>query len=282
MLALRAGALVAILAVVLAVVVAPAASAAPEGWRAPFVLQPGSGLFAQYGYDPDHTRNVPAFDSADRPYIRSRTANGSYSSYVDTLVDGTWTELDFSAAAASTTSRLPDPTTWTRSAPGSNTLRSDGVVFDREDRAYNPLTIRLADGSTRNVLMVSWDLCRTWKVFGLPAGDFTVEHWVGHNEIDGPPFLAFWRPAPLPYDGHRGGRFSLWVTKPYLDGERLVIPTPTHVTNNCLGLSKDSGGASFAVTHGDSTWFVWPGSTSGRAPGVPQFIARYDHASGAG
>jgi len=274
--ALRAAALVAILAVVLAVAVAaaPAARAAPADWRAPFVLQPGSGLFAQYGYDPDHTRNVPAFDSADRPYIRSRTANGSYSSYVDTLVDGTWTELDFSAALLTA---FPDCV----GTVGAGGLRSDGVVFDREDRAYNPLTIRLADGSTRNVLMVSWDLCRTWKVFGLPAGDFTVEHWVGHNEIDGPPFLAFWRPAPLPYDGHRGGRFSLWVTKPYLDGERLVIPTPTHVTNNCLGLSKDSGGASFAVTHGDSTWFVWPGSTSGRAPGVPQFIARYDHVSGA-
>jgi photosystem II stability/assembly factor-like uncharacterized protein len=270
---LRAGVLVAILAVVL-VVVAPAASAAPEGWRAPFVLQPGSGLFAQYGYAPDHTRNVPTFDSADRPYIRSRTANGSYSTYVDTLVNGTWTELDFSAALLAA---FPDYV----DTVGAGGLRSDSIVFDREDRAYNPLTIRLADGKTRNVLMVSSDLCHTWKVFRLPAGDFTVEHWVGHNEIDGPPFLAFWRPAPLPYDGHRGGRFSLWVTKPYLDGERLVIPTLTHVTDDCLGLSKDSGGASFAVTHEGSTWFVWPGSTPGRAPGVPQFIARYDHLSGA-
>jgi len=274
--ALRAGALVAVLAVVLAVaaVAAPAARAAVADWRAPFVLQPGSGLFAQYGYDPDHTRNVPAFDSADRAYIRSRTANGSYSSYVDALVDGTWTQRDFSAALLAA---FPD-FTGTVGAGGS---RSDGVVFDREDRAYNPLTIRLADGSTRNVLMVSWDLCRTWKVFELPAGDFAVEHWVGRNEIDGPPFLAFWRPSQLPYDGHRGGRFSLWVTKPSLDGERLVIPAPTHVTDDCLGLSRESGGSSFAVTHGTLTWFVWPGSTTGAAPGVPQFVAAYDHVSGA-
>jgi len=129
--------------------------------------------------------------------------------------------------------------------------------------------------------MVSRDLCRTWKVFELPAGEFTVEHWVGHNEIDGPPFLAFWRPTPLPNDGRLGERFSLWVTKPYLDGERLVVPTPTHVTDDCLGMNKHSGGASFAVTHEGSTWFVWPGSATGRAPGVPQFVARYDHASGA-
>ena len=269
-----AGALVAILAVVLVIAAAaPAARAAAADWRAPFVLDPGSGLFAQYGYYPDYTRNVPAFDSADRPYIRSRTANGSSSSYVDTLVDGAWTELDFSAALLAA---FPDYV----DTVGAGGLRNDGVVFDRQDRAYNPLTIRLSDGSTRNVLMVSWDLCRTWKVFGLPDGDFTVEHWVGHNEIDGPPFLAFWRPAPPPYDGHRGKRFSLWVTKPYLDDQRLVIPTPTHVTDDCLGLSKDSGGASFAVTHGSSTWFVWPGSTAGWAEGVPQLIARYDHASG--
>src|SRR5665648_520335 len=76
--ALLAGALVAILAVVLAIAAAaPAARAAAADWRAPFVLEPGRGLFEQYGYYPDHTRNVPAFDSADRPYIRSRTANGS-------------------------------------------------------------------------------------------------------------------------------------------------------------------------------------------------------------
>src|SRR5665647_2077851 len=160
-----AGALVAFLAVVLiaASAAAPAARAGPADWRAPFVLQLGSGLFAQYGYAPAYTRNVPAFDSADRAYIRSRTANGSYSSYVDTLVAGRWTELDFSAALLTA---FPDCV----GTVGAGGLRSDGVVFDREDRAYNPLTIRLADGSTRNVLMVSWDLCRTWKVFGLPAG----------------------------------------------------------------------------------------------------------------
>src|SRR5665647_1328500 len=138
---------------------APAARAAAADWRAPFVLEPGRGLFEQYGYYPDHTRNVPAFDSADRPYIRSRTANGSSSSYIDTLVDGAWTELDFSAALVAA---FPDYV----DTVGAGGLRNDGVVFDRQDRAYNPLTIRLADGSTRNVLMVSWDLCRTWKVFG--------------------------------------------------------------------------------------------------------------------
>ena len=272
----RVGALVVLLAVVLAVAaaIAPAARAGSADWRAPFVLQPGSGLFAQYGYEPGYTRNVPAFDSSDRAYIRSRTANGSHSSYVHTLIKGTWAQLDFDGAFLAAFPGFVGTV-------GAGGWLSEGVVFDRADRAYNPLTIRLADGSTRNVLMVSWDLCRTWKVFELPAGDFTVEHWVGHNEIDGPPFLAFSRLAPQPDNGHGGSRYSLWVTKPRLDGERLVVPTPTHVTDTCLDLSRHSGGASFAVTHGDSTWFVWPGSTTSRAPGVPQFIAMYDHASGA-
>ena len=140
--------------------------------------------------------------------------------------------------------------------------------------------MRLSNGKQRNVLMVSWDYCRTWKVFTLPDGYFTTEQWVGHNEIDGPPFLAFWRPFAGPYAGHRGHRYALWVTQPRLDGQNLVVPTPTLVTTACLGLSKDSGGSSFAVTHGDSTWFVWPGSSAKQAPGVPQYVACYDHLTG--
>ncbi len=117
-------------------------------------------------------------------------------------------------------------------------------------------------------------------MFKLPNGFFTTEQWVGHNEIDGPPFMAFWRPFAGPYAGHRGHRYALWVTQPQLDGQNLIVPTPTLVTTACLGLSKDSGGSSFAVTHGDSTWFVWPGSSAKQAPGVPQYVACYDHLDG--
>jgi photosystem II stability/assembly factor-like uncharacterized protein len=242
-------------------------------WQAPFVLQAGVGLSEQYGYAPSYTRNVPSFDASDRAYIRSRTSNGAATSYIHTLIGGRWTRLDFEAALRAA---YPDFV----GTVGAGGLRSERIVFDRQDRTYNPITVRLADDSTRNVLMVSWDHCRSWKVFELPAGDFTVEHWVGHNQIDGPPFLAFWRPSQLPQDTHRSQRFSLWVTKPRLEGQQLVIPRPALVTDECLGLSKDSGGASFAVTHGALTWFVWSEATARGSAGVPTFVATYDHATG--
>ena len=105
-----------------------------------------------------------------------------------TLQDGTWQRLDFTGTLRASYPAMTGTV-------GAGGLRSDSIVFDRQGRAYNPLTIRLADGTTRNVLMVSWDRCLTWSVYDLPAGEFAVEHWVGHNEIDGPPFLAVWRPS---------------------------------------------------------------------------------------
>jgi photosystem II stability/assembly factor-like uncharacterized protein len=269
---LRAGALTVVLAAawLATAAAAPPAGAAGADWRAPFLLEPGIGLFEQYGYAPAYTRHVPAFDSADRAYIRSRTAGGESTSYVHTPADGRWTRLDFRSALLAA---YPD----FAGTAGAGGLRSDGIVFDRQDRAYNPLTIRLTGGQMRNVLMVSWDRCRSWKVFTLPDGDFTVEHWVGHNQIDGPPFLAYWLPSPLPYAGHRGGRYTLWVTQPRLEDKELIIPTPAHVTDAFLGLGRDAGGASIAVTHGDSTWVVWAGTAEIGVRGVPQYIARYDH-----
>ena len=250
----------------------PAAAFGPAG--PPLVLQPDVGLAAQFGYAPPYTRNLPSFDAEGRAYLRSRTASGGATSYVHTLADGRWQRLDFVAALRAA---YPDFV----QTVGAGGLRGEGVVFDRQDRAYNLLTIRLRDGSTRNVLMVSWDHCRTWKVFELPPGDVACETFSGHNEIDGPPFLAIWRPSLSPYTGSRGSRHTLWVTKPRLEGDQLVIPAPTLVTEDCLGLYRDSGGASFAASHDGTTWFVWPASSVGPSRGVPTCIAAYDHATGA-
>ncbi|HET6494096.1 MAG TPA: YCF48-related protein, partial [Thermoleophilia bacterium] len=260
-----------------ALLVLPAMFAAetPAGtseWGSPLMLEDGAGLHDQYGYLPEYTRHVPAFDAAGHSYIRSRASNGARSSYVHTLQEGGWRSLDFEGALRAAYSDY----TGTVGAAG---LRSDRIVFDEQDRAYNPLTIRLKNGSTRNVLMVSWDHCHTWSVFELPAGQFAVEHWVGHNEIDGPPFLAYWQPY-APSKAYNSNRNSLWVTKPRLDGKMLVIPTPTLVTRECLGLNKDSGGASFAVTQGDKTTFVWAEATPVGTKATPQYVATYDHATG--
>ena len=162
---------------------------------------------------------------------------------------------------------------------GAGGLRNDSIVFDREDRAYDPLVIKLRDGTTRNILLVSLDHCRTWTVCPLPEGTFTIEHWVGHNEIDGPPFLAVWRQSGEP-DVPGSQVNTLWVTQPRLQGDQLVIPPLVHVTDRCLGLSRDSGGASFAATRGDKTWFVWSEATLQGQAGTTHYVATYDHTTG--
>ena len=265
---LLAAAAVVIASVWLAAAPAAGASAAAS----PFVLAPGVGLYDQFGYAPAYTRNVPAFDENGRAYIRSRTSSGSATSYVHARDAGSWVRFDFLAAL-----RAAYPTfVQTVGAAG---LRNDGLVFDRQGRAYNPVTIQVRDGSTRNALLVSWDHCRTWKVFKLPPGTFTTERWVGHNELDGPPFLAIWRTsAPPDLPGSQTN--TLYVTQPRLEGERLVLPPLIKVTDRCLGLSRDSGGASFAVTRGETTWFVWSEIAPSGRGGTPHYIATYDHTTG--
>jgi hypothetical protein len=240
-------------------------------WLASFVLEPESGPYAQYGYAPEYTRNVPVFDSLDRPYIRSRTSNANYTSYVHTMDGTTWERRGLLPAVRAA---YPD----FAATVGAGGSLSDRVVFDSADRAYTPLTIRLRDGSSRNLLLYSLDLCRTWSVVDLPPGRFVTETWTGHNDLDGPPFLAFW--VRTGYSGeHRSQVNTVWVTQPYVDGDAIVVPEPTFVTSTSLGLSRISGGSSFAATRDGTTFFTWPEATPEGDGGVPIMVAAYDHAS---
>jgi hypothetical protein len=268
--------LVALVLAVLAAAALPGPAAAKPSlyrpWLASFVLDPDAGPGEQFGYAPAYTRNVPTFDSLDRPYIRSRTSDRDYTSFVHTLGDLGWERRGFLPALRAA---YPD---FSATVGGGGGL-SDRVVFDRYDRAYSPLRIRLRDGSSRNVLLVSLDLCRTWSVVPLPAGSFVTETWTGHNDLEGPPFLAFW--SRTDYSAPRRSQWNtLWVTQPTFDGDRVVVPEPTLVTADSLGLSRISGGSSFAATVDGTTYFTWPGATPYDDDGVPIMIAAYDHATG--
>ena len=255
----------------LVVLLLPAPAHALEA-TSPFVLDPILGPGDQFGYLPDYTRNVPAFDAEGRAYIRSRTSSANATSYVHTREEGSWTRLDFLTA-------LRDAYPQFAGTEAGGGLRNDRIVFDRQDRAYNPITLKLRDGTRHNALLISWDHCRTWRVYKLPDGDFTTEHWVGHNELDGPPFLAFWRRSGSP-DEPRSQRNWLSVTQPRLQGDELILPPLVRITDMCLGLSRDSGGSSFAVTRGDKTWFTWSEAAPRGVGGTSHYIATYDHLDG--
>ena len=252
----------------------PAAAKVPafRPWEASFVLDTDLGLAEQFGYAPPYTRNVPTFDSLDRPYIRSRASDANYTAFVHTLGAAGWERRGFLPAIRAA---YPDFAGTVRGGGGAG----DRIVFDRQDRAYSPLTIRLRDGSTRNVLLVSLDRCLTWSVVPLPAGQFVSETWTGHNELDGPPFLAFWSRSAVS-TVLRGQRHFLWVTQPVIAGDEVIVPEPTLVTNESLGLNRASGGSSFAATVGGTTYFVWPEATPADDGGVPVMVAAFDHATG--
>jgi hypothetical protein len=267
----------------LALGLVPAAALA-EPLELPLYIRLGSTLLYQFGYAPEYTRNVPAFDSQNRPYIRSRTADQDGTSFVNVLQDdGTWARASILAALAAA---YPDfEGTW-----GAGGYASDRVVFDTQDRAYTVLTIRLEEGDLRNVLLYSLDRCLSWTVVELPFGDqqpryddrnhgnVACETFSGHNALEGPPFLALWREVD-DWPGMWATRNELYVVQPYFDGDVLVVPPLTRVSDHFLGMIQSAGGASFAATAGETTYFLWTGLTTRASKGTPTWVGVFDHAT---
>ena len=268
---------------VLALAVAGTARA-DEAIELPLRVDSTIGLDEQFGYSPDYTQNVPSFDGRNLPYLRSRTSDQDGTSYVDTMGRDGWASLDLLAAL---TARYPGFVR-TRGAGG---YASDRVIFDSQDRAYTPLTVELAGGRFRNVLMYSLDRCVSWQVCELPLGDprpyrdgrdlgnLACETFTGHNLTAGPPFVAVWRET-----GDRPGlwatRNTLYVTQPYFSGDRLVAPRAVAVTTRFLGMVQSAGGSSFAASAGGRTWFVWAEIGARASAGAPIYVARYRASTG--
>ena len=270
----------ALLATVVAVVggalLAQESAARPSlRWHAtrPIVLDPDLGLFGQFGYAPAYTRNVPSFDSLNRPYIRSRSADPDYTGFVHTLRDGRWVRLDLLRWI-----RLAYPD-FAATAGGAGSP-DNRVVFDASDRAYTLLQIRLESGALRNLMLWSEDHGATWRVVTLPEGGVTSETWVGHNAFDGPPLLLVVRKeADIdPFTGNF--RRSLWVALPRIVQGDVVVPEPTLVSSHVVGDGGGSGDTSLAATHGDATELVWTETTNQRKLGGPTLVATFDRATG--
>lgn len=251
---------------------------------AAIVLKPGLSLEEQFGYAPDYSRSVPAFDSSNAPAIRSRAASQDDTAFVHRLEGGSWVKHDFLAALRAV---YPD-FAGTVNGGGWDCSR---IVFDDQDRAYTTLTIRLEEGDFKNVILYSLDGCDTWNVVELPFGDsvprydwrswgnMAMEHFVGHNRLDGPPFLALWRQV-APWEGAWSSRNELYVVQPRFEGDQLVVPTPVLVSDRFLGMIQCAGGSSFAVTDGERTHFVYSTVAPTTAKTTPTYVATYDHATG--
>lgn len=250
----------------------PSPTPTPTPTPPPIVIQPDGGLFSQFGYAPPYTRNLPTFDSAGRPYIRSRSGDPDYTGFVHTLRDGVWKRLDMLRALRAA---YPD----FAGTQGSGGGRGARIVFDTEDRAYTILTVRLDDGGLRNVMLWSTDGCATWRVVGLPAGEVVAESRVGHNAIEGPPLLLISRVDSVANPDTGKLRRTLYVSRPYFSAGGIVVPALTTISTRALGLSDGATTASPVVSHGDVSWIVWVDSTPRPASGSPVYLTTFDRRS---
>ncbi len=241
----------------------------------PLALQPNREVDELFGYRPDYTRNVPSFDGENRPYLRSRTVDYHDTSFVHTWRDGAWRERDFVQAIRAA---YPDFESFYRAAGWLGSR----VVFDGEDRAYTIVTIRLSGGGVRNLLLFSEDYGESWDVRWLSnGGTFAMEHFVGHNEIEGPPFLLLSRRTAAQHPGDWASYHEFYFIQPRIENGELVIPSYTEnpISNNLISLGQHSGGSSFSVTKDGKTHFVWIEATEEEVPGTPTYVATYDHAT---
>ncbi len=226
-----------------------------------------------FGYNPDHTQNIPAFDSRNRPYIRSRGTDMDETAFIHTLENGEWVELDFLDAVR-------------QAYPGfSRTVRGAGwiterLAFDRDDRAYMYLKIQLTNGQIRNLLLFSEDYCRTWAVREMNnGGDFAMEFNSGHNELDGAPFFLLSRNQVAQHPSNWAAYHAFYVLQPTIGIQGPIIPPLQFINNELLSIGQHSGGSNFSATRNGKTHFFWIEPTLEDLPGTPTYAAVYDHAT---
>ncbi len=264
------------------VLLAPSSGSA-SGHAGHIDLADGLTLAQQFGYAPEFRQNVVTFDANNVPSIRSRGASQNDTSFVHRLEGGAWVRHDILQALRDV---YPD-FAGTVNAGG---FASDRVDFDVDGRAYTVLTVLINDeGDFRNVLLASADGCRTWSVLELPfgndtplrddlyRGNMTSEHDTGRL-LQGPPLIAVWRQT-APWKGEWASLNEMYVVQPVWSGDRLGLRAPVFVSMQALGMTQAAGGASFAVTSGDKTFFVYSTVVPRGTRLTPTYAVTYDHAT---
>ncbi len=273
-------------------VVAAAFAAVAAAWtpavagalELPLRIDTQGTLLEQFGYSPAYPLNIPSFDVANRPFIRSRTSSQHVTQSAIRLGDqGGWV----SASMLKAVRRAFPKFTNTVNAGG---YVSERIEVDARGRAYTLLEIRLRGGWYHNVLLYSLDGCRSWRVVKLPyggrralfdgrdGGTAALEQYSGHNVTSRPPLVAVWRPIS-DWPGKYCSRNWLYVTKPRFRRGRLVLPTPRLVSKRYIGQTYGAGGASFAVSTSATSFLVWPERARNGQYGTPTYVAAFDHAS---
>jgi len=226
----------------------------------------------QFGYAPDYMTNEVYFDPQNQPFIRQRTESLYLSTGIFTLLDGGWTEMPFGDG-------LDEQYPGWKSGKGAGGFLGAKVAFDGEGDAYTCMRIVRANGKPVHVLIHRPAGADGYVAYELPGNAFDIEQFSGHNALPHPPpVLAYVQTGTHPATFCSYNDLLLFLPKK-VDGG-LLLGEPVKVTDDCLGSCQHSGGPPSTATRDGKTHVVWGEVAEDDAPGVPTYIATYDHATG--
>ncbi len=205
-------------------------------------------------------------------WIRHRTESVYACTGVFSLNDGAWSQQPF---AQGLDQQYPG---WS-SSYGSGGFLGAKVAFDEQNGRYTCMRIARADKSIASLLIYRAAGGDRYHAYQLPGGAFDIEQFTGHNGLPHPPpVLSYVTTASHPSTFCNYNDLLLYL--PRRDGEGLELGEPVKVTDNCLGSCQHSGGPASTATLDGKTHVVWGEVADDDAPGVPTYIATYDHATG--
>jgi len=227
----------------------------------------------QFGYAPGYVANEAYFDGGNVPFIRHRTENIYRTDGLTLLEGGKWVKRDY---LPSIKAAYPSFMYFY----GGGGFAGAKVAFDGKGGAYTQLRMIPGSGSQKRLLVFTPDRGKTYSLHPFDGTAFDIEQFTGHNAPAGaPPFLAYKYTAP--HSATYCSYHDLLLYLPKRAGSKLSLGKPVTISKNCLGSCQHSGGPGSLVTRGGKTHVVWGEvSKTGKDPGVPTYIATYDHKAG--
>lgn len=238
----------------------------------PIVLKRYEHENVQFGYAPDFAPNEVYFDAANHPYMRERTESMYGSAGVQVLDNGHWVLRGFLDTIKQA---YPNYST----SYGGGGFLGAKVAFDGSGGAYTLLRLSQKGADAQSVLLYTPDAGKTWSLAPVPGGAFDIEQFVGHNALrQPPPVLAyvFVKSHPATFAAYN----DLLLFRPQVKDGKLKLGEAIKVAENCIGSCQHSGGPASTATRDGKTHLVWGEVAPDDAPGVPEYIATYDQATG--
>ena len=231
----------------------------------PFALKPYDHEAHFAAYAPDYpVGQQPYFDLDNTPFVMD--------SAIRSLHDGKWVAGKFLVADASHPAFQLD---------GKSSLPK--IAFDKDNWAYAIVSCR-----DKKHLAYSDDRGRTFRLAELPVqGSCDIEVFTGHNLPPGPPPIVVHQPqdtGPRTWETRWRHVNHAYLLIPEKDGGAIRFREPIRVTDCSIGLSFHSGCPSTIASFQGRTHLIWGEATDPAdksIPGVPTYVATYDHATGA-